>query len=206
MVHLHLFNRLLVALLALLLTAAGVFTVAATSGWIPIDPALSHSGWRWVVRELQALVGMTLFWTAAGGLGAIAFGFGLLVLELRVPARSRELVLAADRAGVVRVSLVGLRRLALHVIREFAEVEAAQAEVRPTRKGLIFTCRISVKPETNTPLLIDDLRRALNEALENHIGQAPLRSHFHLQVTSPPAMAGFSSRLGTGAPARRRVQ
>jgi hypothetical protein len=178
----NLFNRLVVTLLAAILTLGGAAVLAAISGWLrPADLALVP-GSEWAVGQLRELPGMSLFWTALGALGGALVGLVLLTLELRPSRRDREIVLKRDKLGAVNVSLVGLRRLAEHVIGEIPGIQSVRSEARPTRQGVAFQCHVLVLPDANTAVLAEEIRTQVAAAVERHIGRPAAPIHVHAQV------------------------
>ncbi len=187
MSHLHLFNRLLAASVGLLVALGGGFVVAAASGWIQADPSIIPTQVVWAADQIRGLPGMAMFWTAAAGLVALVLGFILMYVELRVPAKSRELTLSTGQEGILTVSLPGLRRLAVHVIHAVDTVESVQAEVRRSRLGLVFTCRVGVRPEAAAPTVALEIRERLGEAVNHHLGRGAARIHIHTFVVEHAA-------------------
>src|SRR4051812_25463982 len=135
----NLFNRLLAILVAGALVLAGVLALLGVLGAAgSADP--QAAGQLAPVARAAALArvpGVSPLWIGVGAGGAALLGLALLALELR-PAPRRELLLQRDRSGVVSVSLLGLRRLADHVVGAVPGVETVVSEAHPTRKGLDF--------------------------------------------------------------------
>lgn len=178
----NVFNRLLGILVAALLVTGGI--LALQGGLFGVPPAL--------LARVPELEGHTLWLVPSGALMLVA-GLTLLVLELRSPRRGAQIVLRDDKLGSVTVSMQGLRRLADHVIGEIPGIEAVRSEARRTRHGVVFHCRLAVKPDSSAPDLANEIRSRLGSAVLYHIGQPASKIHIHSQVDS-------------GALARRRVR
>ncbi|MFN3653638.1 MAG: hypothetical protein ACK47B_29005 [Armatimonadota bacterium] len=166
----NLFNRLAMTCLAFLLSCAGAFVVAATSGWIGDAELKSAPLLRPLAMSLASLPGMTLFWTAGGGIASVLAGLVLLAAEVRPPRRPRDLVLCSGPDGSVRLSVAGLRRLAEHVTGQVPGVMGVVAEARPEGSGVGFRCRVDVAPEASIPEVTQQIRERLDAAVRHHSG------------------------------------
>jgi len=178
----NVFNRLLGLLLAVFLLGSGI--AAIQGGLFGVPQPLQD--------RVPELAGHAL-WLIPGGAVALLAGLVLGVMELRVPRRGTHLLLREDKLGTVSVSMQGLRRLAEHVIGEIPGIEAVSSEARRTRNGVVFHCRLAVKPDSSTPDLANEIRARLGSAVLYHIGQPAAQIHIHTQVDS-------------GALVRRRVR
>jgi hypothetical protein len=178
----NLFNRLVTILLAVLLALAGVSGLVALGGGLTSGVLQEAPGLRWLEQLVRELPAGAAAWAMSGALLSLVAGLALLVLELRVPGRGRELMIRRDRLGCVSVSLAGLRRLADHVVGGVPGVEAVISEARQTRDGVTFRCRVVVEPEASTPELAAEIRSRVGEAVRRHIGQSVTRVHVHAQV------------------------
>lgn len=181
----HLFNRLVVTLLAALLAVGGAFTLGASYGWPDARmlqglPALGSLASR--LRECPAL------YTAGGGMAAVFIGLIVLYLELRVPDRNPGMVIQRDKQGSTTVSLAGLKRLAEHVIGDIPGVETIRAEARDSRNGVQYFLRVVLLPETSAPDLSEEIRARLGAAISHHLGRRASRIDIHTQVgtAAPP--------------------
>lgn len=181
----NLFNRLVVVLLALALALGGALVLVCAAGLLPPVATAQVPALARFSGQLLELTGMARLWVTAGSGSAALVGALVLFLEARDPGRVRELVIHRDGEGEVAVSLAGLRRLAEHVIGKLDGVERVVSLVRPTRKGLLFDCRLQVRPDTNSRLLAEEVRGHLSAAVENHIGQPVYRIHVRTQIGTP---------------------
>lgn len=186
----HLFNRIVVTLLAALLAVGGAFVLGASYGWADARtlgelPALVHlASW---LRDFPAL------YTAGGGMASVFTGLIVLYLELRVPDRNPGMVIQRDKLGSTTVSLAGLKRLAEHVIGEIQGVDAIRAEAREGRTGVEYFLRVVLNPETSAPDVSEEIRARLGATISHHLGRRASRIEIHTQV-------------GTAQVSRRRVR
>jgi hypothetical protein len=179
-----LFNRLIVTLLAFLLAIGGTLVVGVTAGLLQPTHLGQAPDLARLALLLRSLPGMGPFWAGLGGGGAALAGILLLWLELRPRRRERLLVIQRDKSGEVTVSLVGLTRLAEHVVSSFPDVQAVRADTRAARNGVAFCCRITLKPEANTPALAQEIRERLSSAVMAHVGMPASVIHVHTRVGS----------------------
>lgn len=181
----HLFNRLVVTLLAALLALGGAFTFGAAYGWpdartLQSVPALVSLAGQ--LRELPPV------YVTSGGLAALFLGLMVVYLELRVPDRNPGMVIQRDKHGSTTVSLAGLKRLAEHVIGDIPGVETIRAEARDGRNGVEYFLRVVLLPETSAPDLSEEIRARLGAASAHHLGRRAARIDVHTQVgtAAPP--------------------
>jgi hypothetical protein len=181
----NLFNRLLAILVAGCLLLAGLLGLAGVSGLADgpeVEQAGHLLGLANAADALRHLPGVGSLWVGVGAAGLTLLGLALLALEVRPARRGPELLLQRDRGGVVSVSLHGLRRLADHVVAGVPGVETVVSEARPTRKGLDFSCRIVLLPESSAPDVADTIRARLDAAVRQHTGLPASRIDVHTRV------------------------
>lgn len=179
----HLFNRLVVTLLAALLAVGGAFVLGVSYGW-PDTHTLR--GMPALVRLVIALREHPALPVSASGMASLLLGLFVLYLELRVPDRNPGMVIQRDKHGSTTVSLAGLRRLAEHVIGEIPGVETIRADARESRSGVQYFCRVVLKPETSAPDIADEIRARLGTAVTHHLGRRAARIDIHSQVGTAP--------------------
>lgn len=179
-----LFNRLIVTLLALVLTIGGALVVGVAAGLLQPSLFVQAPGLARLAFSIRDLPGMDSFWAGAGGGGATLTGLLLLWLELRPRRRERLLVLQRNKSGEVTVSLLGLRRLAEHVVSSLPDVQNVTAEARSSKDGVAFCCHVLLKPEANTPALAAEIRERLSNAVMAHVGLPASIIHVHTRVGS----------------------
>jgi hypothetical protein len=186
------FNRAFMVLLALVLACGGLFVFLIVSGLLSDTSSTAPE----YIRAYQYIKGYSEsaapMWLT-GSLSAAVFGFVLFILELplRKP-RAKLLTLRNDAAGSVTVSLNGLRRLSEHVIGAIPGVERVETDARADIKGLSLDCRLQLAPDTSAPTLAAEVRESVSNAMEQHIGRAPVRVDIHTQVGQP---AGIRRRV-----------
>jgi len=181
----NLFNRLVMILIAAILVVVGGFLVAGTSEWLPPEMFARAPLLARLVRSLHDLPGMTTFYTALGGMVGFAGGAVLLWLELRSPRFSRQILLGRDRLGIVTVSVNGLRRLAVHALRDIEGVDQVTSQARIGRNGIQFRCRIVVDPDASSTELAAEVRQRLIEAVKRHTGKQVAGIDVQTQIGVP---------------------
>ena len=179
-----LFNRLIVTLLALVLAGAGLLVLGIAAGLAQPSLLSQAPELARLAILIQDLPGLGAFWAGAGGGGSALAGVLLLWLELRPRRRDKLLFLQRDKTGEVTVSLVGLTRLAEHVVGSVPDVQTVSAEAKPSREGVAFCCRVVLKPEANTPALAQEIRERLSNAVLSHLGLPATTIHVHTRVGS----------------------
>lgn len=178
----NLFNRLIVTLLAGLLTAGGAFVFGAAYGW----PAASALQGLPALLALRAdLVQLPALWTAGGGLACTLLGVVGLYFELRAPGQKPGMVIQRDKLGSLTVSLAGLRRLAEHVVADIPGVETVRADARATRDGVAYHCRVVLSPDSSSPDVAEEIRARLGAAVSHHLGRRAARIDIYTQVGQP---------------------
>jgi hypothetical protein len=195
-----LFNRIAGIVIALVLLVAGLFVLLGPS----LIPPASLEGFpalRELLIALQGFLERDQGTVLAAGGAATVLGALLLGLQMHNPRKSRRVTIHRDKTGTVTISLVGLRRLADHVIGAIPGVQASVSEAQPTSSGLVFRCQVAVAPEASTLQLAEEIRARVSEAVENHTGRPVARVHVDAQVSQPGAQTG--ARLGA---LRKRVQ
>jgi hypothetical protein len=177
-----LFNRLIVTLLAIVLAVGGALVLGVAAGFV--QPSLLNPvpDLARLAVMIQDLPGMNTFWLSAGGGGAALTGLLLLWLELRPRRRERLLILQRDKTGEVTVSLLGLTRLADHVVGNLPDVQSVTSQVKPSKAGVAVCCRVILKPEASTPALATEIRERLSAAVMSHVGLPASVIHVHTRV------------------------
>lgn len=179
------FNRAFMVLLALALASGGLFVFLLVSGLMSDTFMTSPEYIRLAQWVRTTSEGADPLWMA-GGLGAALVGLGLFFAELPLKRpRAKQLTLRNDAAGVVTVSLNGIRRLTEHVISTVPGVERVEADANADSKGLSLDCRLQLAPDTSAPDLAANVRELLAASLEQHIGRPPVRIDVHTQVGQP---------------------
>jgi len=179
-----LFNRLIVTLLALVMVGVGTLVLGIAAGLVSPSLLSQAPDLARLAISIQDLPGMNTFWAGAAGGSAGLAGALLLWLELRPRRRDKLLFLQRDKTGEVTVSLIGLTRLAEHVVGQVPDVQTVSAEARNNRDGVAFCCRVVLKPEANTPALAQEIRDRLSTAVMTHLGLPATVIHIHTRVGS----------------------
>ncbi len=178
----NLFNRLIVTLLAGILTAAGAFVFGAAYGW---PDARALQGLPALLALRAELMELPALWTASGGLAGAFLGLAGLYAELRVPDQKPGMVIQRDKLGTLTVSLAGLRRLAEHVVSDIPGVETVRADARATRDGVAYHCRVVLTPDSSAPDVSEEIRARLGAAVSHHLGRRAARIDVYTQVGQP---------------------
>jgi hypothetical protein len=164
------FNRLLVALLALGTLAAAV-VIFLVAGEIAGPGDLAPDGWlRDQLQEIDELGGDRKTATIASVIGAGAVAAVLLVLET-LPLFTREKVMVADAAGKdFGISGDSIRLLIERAGSEIEGVTGVTPSFRRTSEGLRITCRARLAPSANMPEVGSQLQDKAKAAVEGMAG------------------------------------
>lgn len=164
------FNRLLLAVLALGMLAAAV-VIFLVAGEIASPGDLAPDGWlRDQLREIDELGGdrktTTLASVAAAGVVAVV----LLALE-PLPLFTMERMVVADAAGK-GFGIYGdsIRALIERAGSEIQGVTGVTSSFRKTPEGLRISCRVRLAPSANMPEVGSQLQDKAKAAVEGMAG------------------------------------
>lgn len=189
----HLLNRLLVMLGALLLAVAASAALTAALGVLAVEQ-LPIGSW---LREGLGLL------TIPGrpervieqlvAAGVLLLAVTLLYIEIRSIRRSvrRPIVVADSPDGTITVSRTGLEQLARHVAMDTDGVMDATARVTGD-VALAVQCRARVAHDAQAPALSEELQRRLRIGLARHVGRSVERVSVHTQFE--PLARGVAAR------------
>lgn len=164
------FNRLFAIILALVLIAAGAFTVvvivdAQTLDQIGADRFASR------LVELVESGGGDVAENAGVAAALILVGAFLLILESRaVMARPRMVLVSGGQEGSVRIALDSIRELAEKTASANRSVRSLKCRVRVTSAGLRILCQARLNLGSDVPTVSSELQRTINDALERLTG------------------------------------
>jgi hypothetical protein len=196
----HLFNRLLIILLALgLLVAAGAVLLVA----LGLAPAEALAPAPWFADRLTPFAGLDAdarAWTVGLGLGLALLGLLLLVLELRPgPREEPRLTLKRDGLGTVTVTRSGVQKVVEREAGRVGGVMEVRSRLEESERGLHVFCRVAVDPAADIPALTEELQARVKVAVEHAVGRPVAEVRVDAQVEP----LGGAPR---GRPAARRVR
>lgn len=180
-------SRLFALLLTLVCLGAAAFVLCAAFGLYPSSQIAGLGMFRTWAEQLNHLTTEQPL-LIYGGVG-LAGAVGLVAARGAFGNSERDgtLVIQQRDLGSTSVSLVGLRRLAVHVADDIPGLErVANVEARVKRKRVSFHYALLVKPDANVLRMEEELRSRLVTAIENHIGQPrqETRVDVHTRVAS----------------------
>jgi hypothetical protein len=195
----HLFNRLLLVLLALgLVVAAGAVLLVA----LGLAPPAALAPAPWFADRLAPFAGLdpaSWGWTVGVGLALGLLGLLVLVLELRPgPREEPRLTLKRDGLGTVTVTRSGVRQVVEREAGRVAGVVEARARVQEGDRGLRVDCRVAVDPAADLPAVTEAVQARVKAAVEHAVGRPVAEVRVDAQV-EPLGGAG-------GRPPARRVR
>ncbi len=164
------FNRIVVAIVALFVLAGAVITVLVATGAISPDIL----PYQWFESPLQRAADATggsmaavLAVSVVVGLGMV----GILLLEF-VPYRGTEaaVLLRSNGAGAISIDRDSIRLLADRAAVRAQNVRDATCTVAEQEEGLFVHCRASVALESDIPQVSVDVQSKIKEAVEQSTG------------------------------------
>lgn len=196
----HLFNRLLIILLALgLLVAAGAVLLVA----LGLAPPEALAPAPWFADRLTPFARLdpdARAWTVGLGFGLALLGLLLLVLELRPgPREEPRLTLKRDGLGTVTVTRSGVQKVVEREAGRVGGVMEVRSRLEESERGLHVFCRVAVDPAADIPALTEELQARVKVAVEHAVGRPVAEVRIDAQVES----LGGAPR---GRPAARRVR
>jgi uncharacterized alkaline shock family protein YloU len=196
----HLFNRLLLVLLALgLAVAAGAVVLVA----LGLAPPAALAPAPWFADRLAPFAGLdpgAWGWTVGVGLALVLLGLLVLVLELRPgPREEPRLTLKRDGLGTVTVTRSGVRKVVEREAGQVAGVVEVHSQLQDSERGLHVVCRVAVDPAADIPALTEELQARVKAAVEHAVGRPVAEVRVDAQVEP----LGGAPR---GRSAARRVQ
>lgn len=196
----HLFNRLLIILLALGLVVAAGAVLLVVLGLVPPE-ALAPG--PWFVDRLTPFARLdpaAQGWAVGAGLGLGLLGLLLLLLELRPgPREEPRLTLKRDGLGTVTVTRSGVQKVIEREAGRVGGVTEVRARLRESERGLHVFCRVAVDPAAAIPALTEELQAHVKAAVEHAVGRPVAEVRVDAQVEP----LGGAPR---GRPTARRVQ
>ena len=196
----HLFNRLLLIVLALGLVLAVGAVVLVALGLAPPE-ALAPA--PWFVDRLTPFARLdpaAQGWAVGAGLGLGLLGLLLLVLELRPgPREDPRLTLKRDGLGTITITRSGVQKVVDREAGQVGGVMEARSRLQESGRGLHVFCRVAVDPAAAIPALTEEVQARVKAAVEHAVG----RPVAEVRVDAQVAPLGGAPR---GRPAARRVQ
>jgi Asp23 family, cell envelope-related function len=179
----HLFNRLLLVLLALgLVVAAGAVVLVA----LGLAPPAALAPAPWFADRLAPFAGLDPVawgWTVGVGLALVLLGLLVLVLELRPgPREEPRLTLKRDGLGTVTVTRSGVRQVVEREAGRVAGVVEARARVQEGDRGLRVDCRVAVDPAADIPAVTEAVQARVKAAVEHAVGRPVAEVRVDAQV------------------------
>ncbi len=188
---LHTLWRLVVALVGLALVAGGVVVLAHALDALGPLRLVGGGGLALALDLTEYPLRQRWLW-AAGGLGVLLTGVGLLGLALARTAeqqeRSRRVRLSGHTrnglygSGEVTVSMRSLYALVVHTAERDPAVREAAPVLRLRRDGWHLACRLVVTPDAELPAVASRLKPLLAEALERHTGLPVVATNLDVQL------------------------
>ncbi len=196
----HLFNRLLLIVLALGLVVAAVAVLLVALG-LARPEALAPA--PWFVDRLTPFAQLDAgawAWTVGVGLGLALLGLLLLGLELRPgPREEPRLTLKQDELGMVTVTRSAVQQVVEREAGRIGGVVEARARLQDGEPGLRVLCRVAGDPAADIPALTEELQARVKAAVEHAIGRPVAGVRIDAQVAPLRGAA-------RGRPAARRVR
>ncbi|MBO8168197.1 MAG: alkaline shock response membrane anchor protein AmaP [Thermoanaerobacteraceae bacterium] len=154
-----LFERVLLAVYALVLVALSLLALIMAAGWTtPIDYmqyAFNNTNTRWIIGVVSALlllIGLNLF-------------FSNFHRKSVLPS-----VVHHTRLGEVRVSLTALENLVHRASRQVSGVKEIKPRIRPSEEGIIVLIQAVLLPDQNIPETSQQLQQQVKDYLQQAAG------------------------------------
>lgn len=162
--NLRWYDRVLVALSGLVLTAAGVGVILAAGGVIHLPAAIAFDtwlgdGWQWMPLVFLAGV-LLIFW-----------GLWLVIRPLRRgEGAGKYYMLRNEEHGDVRISVHAIDHLVQKCIRRYGQVVSSRVRIGGREDAMHITLHLTLQSDVNIPRLTSELREDITEQLRQSAG------------------------------------
>ncbi|HEU4327994.1 MAG TPA: alkaline shock response membrane anchor protein AmaP [Roseiflexaceae bacterium] len=170
----HLFNRLVVVLLDVLLMAGAILLLLLTFGVLTpqqvVPAGLTETALgQWLGSFAGAPPLDRLLVSLLAGL-VILGGLLLLALELRPAPQAESIVIRDDVIGRVTVQPKSVRDLISYTAAQLPDILQVDTVMGHSPQGLTIHCRTSLTPEAHIPQVTTLLQARIKQVVEQHLG------------------------------------
>ena len=157
------FDRVLAAILALVLIAIGVIGILMAANVINLETVTFCANALYHFWQVQVIV-------IAVCAVVIILALRILLMHQKREPEEKSILLRTTSNGTIRISLFTIDSLAQKHTRSISYVRDVKSKVTVVENGVKISLNLSLMPETNIPELTTSLQSTVKEYVETYSG------------------------------------